>query len=187
MTAAIPGPTLLEGIATIGDHLGLDRGTADDLVRSGLLRGWFAVDGRTAARAGAAQQLARRPYFDPSGPSTPRALVVKVKPAIQVDDQDREYQGWHALLSATEQADGVRSWWSVRDVDEWDGALFVATIAGFVVGVWRITGHETRLGKLHRFELRLTDDDPDARFFVGRRMKPIAGGVTLRLPLRPSK
>jgi len=183
MSSALQAPVELDGLGTISEVLGLERTTASDLVQSGFLGEWFTVDGRLAAHAGIAQQLAQVPDFTVSEDTTPRALVVKVRPARQDDDdQDREYMGWHARLSPAQQADGVRGWWNVRDVDSWDGALLVATIAGFVVGVWRINGHETVTGTRHRFEVEpVSSDDEEAAFYLGHRMPPVRGGVTLRL------
>ena len=183
----ITEPVLLDGIMSISHQLDIDRTTADDLVKAGVLGQWYSIDGRTATAAGAVRQLLDVPYFDPTDPETPRALVVKVKPAFAVEDEDRNYQGWHADLSPKDQADGIRGWWSVRDVEEWVNHLLVATIGGFVVGVWRITDFETQFGKLHRFAITAVGtEDPEAVKFIGKRMAPVPGGVTLRLPLQTS-
>lgn len=111
--------------------------------------------------------------------------MVKVKAARREGDgSDRKWIGWHADLSPQEQADGVRGWWTVKDVEQWTGGLLVATIGGIVVDVWRITGHQTIGGKLQRFEVAPPGPhDADAARYKEHRMPPSPGGVTLRLPM----
>lgn len=183
MTERIPAPTPLDGLGVVSEALDVERATAEDLIKSGLLGEWFTVDGRVAVHAERAAELAEQtPMIDREDSRAPRALIVKVKAAQRVEGDDREYMGWHASLTPQQQADGVRGWWAVRNVEEWEGALLVATIAGFVVGVWRIAGYESLQGKLHRFEVKEVDGtDREASFYLGTRMKPVRGGVILRI------
>ena len=185
MHSDVVQPTLLEGLRTAAAALGIDRLTCEDVIRGGLLGEVFKVDGRLAVRAGAAQNLANSwPEFDPRDPTLPPALVVKVRAARPEDDGDRAWIGWHADLAPRERADGVRGWWTVRDVDQWTGGLLVATIGGIVVETWRITGHQTIGGKLQRFEVKPPPPgDVEAARYKEHRMPPSPGGVTLRLPM----
>ncbi|OIQ88386.1 hypothetical protein GALL_297390 [mine drainage metagenome] len=176
----------LMGSNATAQLLDVDRSTAEDIIRSGLAGPAYALGDRLAAESSNVERLAQIQYLSPDDPSLPPALVVKVKPAEEDKNgtPDRTWMGWHAQLTPTERADGVRGWWPVRDVEAWIGELLVVTLGGFVVETWRIKGIETFGGRLHRFEVSTpaTNDTAAARY-IGQRMAPVRGGVTLRLPL----
>jgi hypothetical protein len=192
-TSAVPvvafdptAPTPLDGVTDVAEALGLERLTSTDVMRAGLLGPTYVIGRALAVEAGRAASL-KHPSkkFTHLDAGLPTALIVKVRPARpETVDPDREWVGWHAALSDEARADGVRGWWTVRAPERLHGHLLVATVAGIVAEVWRITGHETMHARVTRFDVRPAGDDRDAARYIGHWMPPVQGGPVLRVPAR---
>lgn len=181
MPDLIPEPTPLSGIYEIAHELDVGRETATEILRAGLLGEAFDVNGRLVAPSSGVADLARVPYFDPM--AVPKALVIKAAPAVEVDDSDRDYKGWHEALPRDVQIEAIRGWWPVKNPKEEHGLPLVITIGGFVVGVWRIRDHESIDSYVCRFVITEVDkDEDDVRPFIGHRMKPERGGPISYMP-----
>lgn len=57
---------------------------------------------------------------------------------VPEDRTQRPYLGFHRTFTERERYDAATRWWFFRDAEEWIGAPFVASIAGFVTLAGRI-------------------------------------------------
>ncbi|MCL1900353.1 MAG: hypothetical protein FWG11_07595 [Promicromonosporaceae bacterium] len=84
--------------------------------------------------------LAAREYVEPGHPA---AYVVRVRAKEKPNDQ-RAFMGYATSYGTRNdektRRDALRCWWPVRDPGQYDDHLLVASLAGFVVAVYRITG-----------------------------------------------
>lgn len=71
-----------------------------------------------------------------------RYINVRLGPGTQCvvpeDRAQRPYLGFHRVFTERERYDAATRWWTFRDAEEWIGAPFVASIAGFVTLAGRI-------------------------------------------------
>lgn len=135
----LPSPTQIVGAAELAQMLGIGRPGATELIRAN------APGGRTLARAKDlliekhdAERLARAGLADTDQP----ALEVKVRAATWDPDEGR-WLGWHSALTNEDADAAAGRWWSVREAESLVGGALVATIAGIVVRLRKISGVET--------------------------------------------
>ena len=81
-------------------------------------------------------------------------------------------------MTAEQVKEAARGWWRVSDPESWYGHLLVATIVGFVVGAWRITGHENGYGGARRFTVIPPGAGDGAERFLNHRLITGSGGST---------
>lgn len=124
--------------------------------------------------------LARLPYADADvGPY----INVRLGPGARVTraDDERRYLGIHRVFSPQERYDAATRWWYFTRIEEWIGAPFVASIAGFVTLAGRIDGVFTH-PSMDRVSFHVDTGDAPVKAAFSRRRIPIhRGGPALKI------
>jgi hypothetical protein len=171
----------ISGMAEASTLLRTDRVKARQLVRSGYLGDYEETpSGRLFINTDRLKKAAAVPDVQPPHPA---ALVVRLADSQRVDPPDpawpdREYIGYHSSMSADQIREASRGWWRVSDPESWHGRLLVSSIVGFVLGAWKITGHENGYGGARRFTITEPGSKDGADKFLNHRLITGAGGTT---------
>lgn len=177
-----PPVVALSGVARA---LGITHRNAEQLARcelSSLLCGAPTVYGdsrpgddetRIVMTKDGLEALGRIPHREPA------ELIVnaRVKAGRNVSESDRSMMGWHAAMTAQEADLAVTRWWPIPTIDT-VGAVFTATIAGFVVHAGRIVDQFT---KYSRIAYEVDTSDPAAQAYLHTRIPNPRGGHVVYL------
>lgn len=75
-----------------------------------------------------------------------RTLLVKLGlPEVDPLEPTR-MKGWDDTWPEAVKREAARKYWEVRSPASLEGAALIATVLGFVVGIWRIVGYESARG-----------------------------------------
>ncbi len=170
------------GMSEAARLLQTDAVKARQLARSGFL-GPFeeTTTGRIFVDASRVEAAAGLPSVEPPHPD---ALIVRLANKAPAEDPAwpaRIFTGYGADLTPGELRDSARGWWRVRDPESWQDHLLIATMVGFVIGAWKITGYDNGYGGLRRFDLKQPGDHDGAERFLNRRLRTGSGGNTVHL------
>ena len=153
------------------------------VVDAGLAGECYETETATYVSRAAADALVAR---EPLGGPHPSILQVRIRPAAPaVNDDTREFMGWHADLDQAAQRAGVDRWWRVRDPERLveSEAWLVATLASFIVHVGQIKAFTRGPGSLVRFDLL---NIPEAPALLNARLRGPRGGNTVLVPDAPA-
>lgn len=178
-------------LADVEQGLGLTRSLAMQLMVAGVARQYAPQESRSG-----------RPYVIRSGPrifiprsdlealrnvplaqaSVPAYINVRLGPGTFNDRSGpRKYLGYNTEFSESEAYEAATHWWYFRDIDDWWGRCFVATVAGFVTlagRIDRIIHHPTR--DRVKFDVDTTDNAARSAFEF-RRIPVHRGGPALKI------
>lgn len=96
-------------------------------------------------------------------------------------DDPRPYLGFHRVFSEQERYAAATRWWSFTCIEDWIGAPFVASIAGFVTLAGRIDAvtHHPSTGAI---SFAVDTDDAEVQASFSRRRIPVhRGGPALKI------
>ncbi|QCQ17249.1 hypothetical protein [Microbacterium sp. RG1] len=118
----------------------------------------------------------------------PRAYVVRVLAKANADDHSRAYKGFTAGLydpsdpkrDAEHRRLALAGWWPCRDPEAQVGHPLIATLAGFVVGAYRISGPGQRSNGRVMFDVEPLDRDT-ASLLENRRLTLTGGPISLEI------
>ena len=124
--------------------------------------------------------VTRLKNYGPVNDDHPQALILKTGAARPDLENGRKWQGWKAGVNPgdPDQMDGIRQWWPVRDPAPYVDRFLVPTVAGFVLGVYRIGDYSTIPGGRRSFEISDVTDAPEGEAFRGKRFSPEGGSLT---------
>ncbi len=99
------------------------------------------------------------------------------------DQAQRPYLGgFHRVFTDQERYDAATRWWFLRDAEEWIGAPFVASIAGFVTLAGRIEAvADCPWFDAVSFTVDTSDPPGISSTFAGRRIPVHPGGPALKV------
>lgn len=175
------------GITQVCERLNVDRMRARQLVDTGFLGAYdMTASGRVSIATEKLDAVAEWPHVEAPHPNALVVRLANAKPVEPIDPAwpERRWTGFSTALSADELRDSARGWWRVRDPESWHGHLLVATIVGFVVGVWTIETHDNWYGGLRRFSVRGATDAEGADRFNRHQLHTGSGGNTAILEAR---
>lgn len=178
-------------VSDVSRELGLTRSLAMQLMISEVARNFLTTTDGSSSKA--VSRSGSKLFI-------PRALLEALKRVPQAESErvpyinvrlgpgtlndrpgTRKFLGYHYQFSDRETYDGATYWWYFRQIDDWEGHAFVASIAGFVTlsgRIIRIIHHPAR------DRVRFTVDTEDSEvtgIFHSRRIPVHPGGPALKI------
>lgn len=186
-------PDAWASLSDVEQELGLTRSLAMQLMIAGVARRYTApisgphLDRPYVIRSGARLFIPRSDLDILRDVPVARVsdlayINVRLGPGTMNDRPGlRKYLGYSIEFTDTEAYEAATHWWYFRDIDDWCGRYFVASVAGFVTlagRIDRVIHHPTR--DRVKFDVDTTDNQARAAF--GSQRIPIhRGGPALKI------
>jgi hypothetical protein len=186
-------PDAWASLAEVEQEIGLTRSLAMQLMIAGVARRYAAHEPRPhlnspyVIRSGSRLFIPRSDLDAlrnvPFAQASEVAYInVRLGPGT-INDRPgpRKYLGYSIEFTATEAYEAATHWWYFRDIDNWCGRYFVASVAGFVTLTGRIEHvihHPTR--DRVKFDVDITDDQA-RETFENQRIPVHRGGPALKI------
>lgn len=166
-------------VTQVARELGLAEASASRLLQSGYVGAAYRLAGRTHSdssmlTSAQAAELAAVPFVT----HHPETLVVRCGPRQEdTTDDPRKFFGYDPDATWEELTAALGRWWPVGDPAYWAGKAMIATLAGYVVHVGRITGWQVK----RRAGFDLEPDPTLDKAFAGKRLPTVRGGLIQHL------
>lgn len=186
-------PDAWASLSDVEQELGLTRSLAMQLMVAGVARRYtarnsqFQMDQPYVIRSGSRLFIPRSDLSILRNLPFARAadlayINVRLGPGTENDRLgSRQYVGYSIEFTGSEAYEAATHWWYFRDIDDWCGRFFVASVAGFVTLTGRIEQvihHPTR--DRVKFSVDTTDSHARAAF-ESKRIPVHKGGPALKV------